>query len=390
MTDEVHLAAAYLSRVAEPASLALWRFVRHEGYEGAAAAIRRGAAPPGVRKATDARRTSADPEADLDAALHNGIRLVMPEDSHWPHVAVAPLEHAAVRLAGERDRGKSRPRFRPDPVPPLALWVRGDAELLPGLGLRSVAVVGSRAATSYGEHVASEFGFGLAARGVCVVSGGAFGIDAAAHRGALGAGGEVVLVSAAGPDRPYPAKNEPLFDEVVKKGLLVSERPPGSAPHKQRFLARNRLIAAFGGATVLVEAAHRSGALNTAGYCRDLGRPLLVVPGPVTSAMSVGCHQELQRDEDPARLVASVQDVMTWVDGSSSDELEPVDQTASPRDLLDEDERRVLDGLQVGQGITRDVLMRLSGQPSEVVDRVFPTLQRLGLADCDGQLFRLP
>ena len=153
---------------------------------------------------------------------------------------------------------------------------------------RSVAIVGSRASTAYGEHVAGELGHQLAERGWTVVSGGAFGIDAAAHRGALAAEAPTVAVLACGVDRPYPAAHGALLHRIAETGLLVSEWPPGAAPHRHRFLVRNRLIAALTRGTVVVEAAARSGAQATARRARKLGRQVLVVPGPVTSAMSVG------------------------------------------------------------------------------------------------------
>ena len=148
-----------------------------------------------------------------------------------------------------------------------------------------------------------------------VVSGGAYGIDAAAHRGALALGGTTVLVSAGGLDRPYPPGNGRLFEAVAESGLLVSESPPGSAPQRHRFLTRNRLIAALSGATIVVEAARRSGAINTAAHARGLGRVLLAVPGPITSALSVGCHDLLSHESDPAVLVTSLEDVLSTVSG---------------------------------------------------------------------------
>lgn len=368
--ERIRLAAAYLSRVAEPACLPVWRFVRRHGYLDAADAIRRGDAPADVRGATEARRKSADPELDLDAAERLGIRLVTPVDCDWPRFAVVALENAAQRLPAG---GRSSERKRPDPIPPLALWVRGHASLA-SIGLRSLSVVGARSATSYGTHVASELCFGLAERGVTVVSGGAFGIDAAAHRGALAAEGSTVLVSAAGLDRPYPSANKALFDAVAETGLLVSELPPGSAPHRQRFLSRNRLIAAFGTATVLVEAAFRSGALNTAGYCRDLERPLLAVPGPVTSALSVGCHREMQRDEGAARVVTSVADLMPWVGTFDAGRPDEPDLFDGIRDALRPLERAVLEGVPSYGAVTPDELSRLSNQPLSVVVSAIPAL----------------
>jgi DNA processing protein len=389
--EEHELAAAYLSRVAEPASVPLWMFVQHCGYPAAAAAVRAGNVPAEVASCTEARRTAADPEADLAAAERNGIRLVTPTDADWPHFAFAALQATGQQRAAQWQAGvRVRPQ-RGELIPPLALWVRGSASLAT-VGLRSVAVVGSRAATAYGEHIASEFSYGLAQREVVVVSGGAYGIDAAAHRGALAAGGCSVLVSAGGLDRPYPSGHRHLYDRTAEQGLLVSERPPGSAPHRQRFLSRNRLIAALGTATLVVEAAHRSGALNSAGYARDLGRPVLAVPGPVTSAMSSGCHRLIQREEDPARLVTSVAEVLSYCGSAELEERDAAAAPASQRayDNLDLVARSVLDGFPGrGHSVTEAELSRLSGQPISQVIAALPVLQAAGLITAAREGYRL-
>jgi DNA processing protein len=256
-------------------------------------------------------------------------------------------------------------------------------------------VVGSRAATSYGTHVATDLGYGLGARDVTVVSGGAYGIDAAAHRGAQAAGGSSVLVSAGGLDRPYPSGNRSLYDQVAASGLLVSEHPPGSAPHRQRFLSRNRIVAALGAATLVVEAAYRSGALNSARYARELGRPVLAVPGPVTSAMSAGCHALIQRDEAPAHLVTSVADVLSFCGllseaaaltvGESADAAQA---RAREYDALDRSARVVLDGFPAKASVTEAELAKLSGEPIPLVIAALPSLIRLGLVTASREGYR--
>jgi DNA processing protein len=201
----------------------------------------------------------------------SGLRLVMPGDSEWP----SQLD----------DLGDARP---------LLLWVRGDADLRLSC-VYSVSIVGSRAATGYGNHVAIEMAATLAERAVAVVSGGAFGIDASAHRGVLAAGGATVAVLAGGLQFGYPRGHSELFAAIAASGILVSECPPDSGPTRPGFLIRNRIIAALSRGTVVVEAALRSGALNSARHARELGRPVMAVPGPVTSEQSAGCH-ELIRD----------------------------------------------------------------------------------------------
>ena len=152
-------------------------------------------------------------------------------------------------------------------------------------------MVGSRAATAYGSYVAAEFAASVAARGWAVISGGAFGVDASAHRGALGADGVTVAVLACGVDVPYPVGHTELFEAVAAQGVIVSEWPPGRTVNRLRFLVRNRVIAALATGTLVVEAGERSGAVNTARHARDLGRRLMAVPGPVTSDQSAGCHR---------------------------------------------------------------------------------------------------
>lgn len=395
------LAAAYLSRVAEPAAIALWLLVQEYGYLDAAEAVRSGDVPPEVAACTEARRLSADPEADLAAAERNNIRLIVPASAEWPHYAFAALHRVAERRSAEWLTGRRGRPARGELIPPLALWIRGQGELA-AVGVRSMALVGSRAASPYGDRLASDFGYGLARHDVVVISGGAYGIDAAAHRGVLAADGVSVLVSAGGLDRPYPVAHRNLYDRTAELGVLVSERPPGSAPHRQRFLSRNRLIAAFGTATVVVEAGRRSGALNTAGHARDLGRPVLAIPGPVTSALSVGCHRLLQRDEQPAHLVTSMTDILEFcslsadpsagaeVDASTPGGAAP-DQPNNrrPSDGLDLATQTVLDGFPAQGPVTEAQLARLSGQPVSAVLSALPVLLAHGLVAGSREGYRL-
>lgn len=219
------------------------------------------------------------------------------------------------------------------PHAPLVLWTRGDEDSL--IGTATVSVVGARAATSYGESVASELAGDLAASGTAVISGGAYGIDGAAHRAALGVGGTTVAFLAGGVDRAYPAGHQQLFDRIRSGGMVLSEVPCGSAPTKWRFLQRNRLIAAAGLATVVVEAGWRSGSLNTAGHAAALGRPIGAVPGPISSGASAGCHRLLR--EYDAICVTTAQEVRElWDDGAFA---ETSASTADP------EKTRLLDAL---------------------------------------------
>lgn len=196
------------------------------------------------------------------------------------------------------------------PHAPLALWTRGPDEALAALA-DSVALVGARAATAYGEHVTGELSAGLSDRGLTVVSGAAYGIDGMAHRAALASEAVTVAFLAGGVDRVYPSGHEQLLTRIAERGLLVSEPPCGSAPTRWRFLQRNRLIAAASRATVVVEAGFRSGSLNTANHAAQLGRPVGVVPGPVTSPASAGCHRLLRGG--PATCITSADEVLELI-----------------------------------------------------------------------------
>lgn len=300
VSDQDRLARAALTRVVEPANEAVVRAADTWGAAAVWAAVLGDddAASMDVQLLQRMRKSAhvASPERDLEDAAAVGARLVCPGDAEWP---------PSLAVLGAEE--------------PLALWVRGKADLSEVIE-RSVAVVGARAATSYGGHVASEMGYGLAGRGWAVVSGGAFGVDALAHRGALAASGMTVAVLACGVDVVYPRAHDRLFGRILDEGLLISEWPPGVSPRPRRFLVRNRVIAAMTAGTVVVEAAVRSGAMSTARAARKLGRPLMVVPGPVTSVMSAGCHVLLR--EDGATCVTSPAEVVEEV-GRIGDDLAP-------------------------------------------------------------------
>ncbi|WP_424465971.1 DNA-processing protein DprA [Pseudoclavibacter helvolus] len=270
--------------------------------------------------------------AILRSSARLGIRAVLPGAREWP-----------VQLD---DLG---------PHAPCALWVRGSMEALLQL-TSSVALVGARASTSYGEEVTVRLASGLANRGFALVSGGAYGIDAVAHRVALAEDAPTVAVLAGGPDRLYPQGNRALLERIIGEGALVTELPVGQAPTRWRFLQRNRIIAALASATVVVEAGRRSGAANTAAHALTLGRPLGAVPGPVTSAASVGCHRLLR--ESDATLITSADDIVELLgqghenelalpDGGSWPENRRSDRSAPPR--LSSNAVRARDALRAGR-----------------------------------------
>jgi DNA processing protein len=273
-----------------------------------------------------------------------------------------------------------------DTDPPLCLWLRGGATPDEAFE-RAVALVGARAATGYGSHVAAELAYGLADRGWSVVSGGAFGIDAAAHRAALAAGGLTVSVLACGVDRPYPVAHASLFERIMESGLLVSEWPPGAAPHRHRFLVRNRVIAALARGTVVVEAAQRSGARQTLGRARRLGRAVMVVPGPVTSALSVGSHAELRTPG--TTLVTGVAEVLEEV-GRIGDDLAPLPTSAPrPHDALDPLSARVLDAVLPRRGRTAEQVAAAAGVSARDARRTLPLLVTTGFVVAGDTGYRL-
>jgi DNA processing protein len=290
------------------------------------------------------------------------LAFIVPGDAGWP----ASLDDLAVAEVG--DMGG----------PPLGLWLAGPGDL-GALAGTSVAVVGSRAATAYGEHVAADLAAGLAERGRAIVSGGAYGIDAAAHRAALAVGRPTVAFMAGGLATLYPPGNTQLLERVRETGLVVSEHPPDRTPSRPRFLARNRLIAALAQATVIVEGGTRSGAANTVRWALALGRPVLAVPGPVTSAMSWTPHRLIR--EGAATLVTSAEEVLAAVD--PFDPAREASYPAAPGrlDRLDGDDRVVFEELPARGQTTADQIAARTGLTTLSVLTCLAHLQEAGLAD---------
>jgi DNA processing protein len=284
-----------------------------------------------------------------------------------------------IAMAAAQVPGTGRGSIADELVEPLALWVRGPGRLAE-LSDRAVAVVGARAATGYGAFVAEDFGYGLGAAGFTVVSGAALGIDGASHRGALAAEAPTIAVLAGGIDQTYPREHSGLLARIQRTGLLVSEYPPGTVPARHRFLVRNRLIAALGAGTVVVEASGRSGAQRTARDAAALGRPVLAVPGPITSAMSVGCHQ-LLRDQH-AVLVTRVEEVIEAVGRIGIDLAAPPPAApARATDGLDAEALRVHDALPARASRSTYRISVESGVPIAAVRAALPELERRGLIE---------
>lgn len=339
VSPEDRAAYAYLGSVSERPTAELWDLVDAVGPVEACDRIRAGQVDDALSGQTEARRTRVDATQLMAAAAAAGARLLVPGDPEWPARALEPLDRPRSRRRG--GRGGVAVALRP-----LGLWWRGPAEPARALG-RSVAVVGTRAPTSYGRGVTADLCAGVSAEGFTVVSGGAFGIDAAAHRSVLGVGGSTVAVLAGGVDRFYPRGNDGLLGAVAESGAVVSAQAPGTGVTRYRFLDRNRLIAALSGATIVVEAAARSGALSTAAWASALDRPVGAVPGPVTSVASVGCHL-LVRDRG-AVLIGRTADVIELA-GEMGETAPPPAGPASSWDGLDDVTRRILEAMPTTGG----------------------------------------
>lgn len=364
-----------LSRVVEPGDVDACRLVRE--HSGAALLMRLQAgavlAQPKVRDWSE-RLDRADHDQLTGLAASVGARYVCPGDDEWPS-SLSDLQRLEDE-AGDRQGGA-----------PFGLWVRGSGQLRE-LTQRSVAIVGARASTAYGEHVAGALAFRCAEQGFTVVSGGAFGIDAAAHRGVLALSGGTVAVMAGGVDRLYPAGNTQLLKRVAETGLVVSEAAPGCVPSRWRFLVRNRLIAALTQGTVVVEAALRSGSLNTARWALDLSRLVMGVPGPVTATSSAGVHELLRQPE--TLLVTDGDEVVEHI-SPAGEGLAPVKQgPTNARDRLHPRSRQLLDAIPSVMAATSESIAKAAGlSHSDVVDRL-NGLEHLGaVVREDGDRWRI-
>lgn len=298
-----------------------------------------------------------------DATVDCNSRVITAADDEWP----TQLDDLAA-LFDESE---------PHTQPPICLWLRGPQHLAQSVST-SVSIIGARACTSYGRGIAFQFGYELAQSGWSVVSGGAYGIDEAAHRGTLSGAGVTIAVLACGVDRPYPLCNTDMFNAIADTGLLLSEWPPGSIPQRFRFLVRNRVIAAISSGTVVVEAAVRSGARQTARRVWELDRPLMLVPGPITSQSSVGVHQ-LARGPVTSRIVTRASEII--------EDLGPIGGPIAPQlptpqrihDTLDPLADRVLDAAPLRKFASVEHLAMQAGVSTIDVARTIPHLLMKGL-----------
>lgn len=368
-SDVERLARAALTRVLEPGDELGGRWLREVGPVELIRRLTRADGSAEALKGMTAvrlggyrlRAAAAQPERDLAVIAALGGRFVCPGDREWP----SQLD----------DLGDARP---------VGLWVRGRPDLRLW-ALRSVAVVGARACTPYGAHMAASLGAGLAERGWVVVSGAAFGVDGAAHRGALAAGGATMAVLACGVDVAYPRGHAELIGRIVEQGLVMGELPPSDHPTRSRFVLRNRVIAALTRGTVVVEAEYRSGSLVTARCAQRLGRFTMGVPGPATSGLSAGVH-ELLRGE--GILVTDASEVAELV-GDIGDLAPARRGPVLPRDLLDSAAARILEALPC-RGVmgVRDVARAAGTTADEALGRLYE-LHSLGFVEREGDGWQL-
>ncbi|HZL75619.1 MAG TPA: DNA-processing protein DprA [Propionibacteriaceae bacterium] len=340
---------------------AVAELVQNLGAEGAWAKIIEGVlGEPVAQRAAQIRVDVFERLAEAAAA-----RFVVPGDDEWPG-GLDDLRHteSIQRRGGE----------------PFGLWLRGPGHLA-HLMERSVAIVGSRAATAYGNGIAADLAADLVERGVTVLSGGAFGIDVAAHRGALAAGGPTVCVLANGVDVAYPPGHASIFETLAKDQLLVSELPPAAHPTRVRFLTRNRLIAAMSRGTVVVEAALRSGARNTAGWALACGRPLMAVPGPVYSRASTAPHLMIRNGQ--AVLVTSAAEVLELISDMGQATLPFAHGQARATDALTESQLAVFEAIPARRRATVGDIALAAGVSVPTCLGALTALESAGLVEGD-------
>ncbi|MDO5034183.1 MAG: DNA-processing protein DprA [Actinomycetaceae bacterium] len=299
------------------------------------------------------RVADLDVQADLEDLARVGGHVIWPEHESWPHSL--------------NDLGLEAP---------VALWIRGDLKDLP-----RVALVGARASTTMGNTLARDTAFELARKGVSVVSGGAFGIDAASHMGAL-RGGHTVAVMAGGVANLYPMSHLELFAEIEETGAIIAECPPSWRPARWRFLSRNRLIAALSEASVVVEASMRSGALVTIRHARELGRPVGAFPGSVMSQMSKGCNNAIR---EGVTLVTGTEDILELI-SSIGDGLFDMPVKSGP--ALPRQVRRIYDAMPAYGSAKIVEIAKAAGLGESEVEEGLTTLLLKGFVGVDGTAFK--
>jgi len=370
MSDDDRLARVTLSVVGEPGEARLLKLAAKLGPTTLLQALNEETEERDLFAAVRGRLAEVEPERELERAERLGIRFVIPSDPEWPE-QLGDLESGGAL----QERGGV----------PVGLWVKGPLPLTELAG--SVAVVGSRSSTSYGERVAGDIAAVVGLAGRVTVSGGAFGIDYASHRGAVSTSSPTAAVLACGADRVYPAAHREMLTYLGREHAVVSEAPLGAAPHRVRFLARNRLIAALTRGTVVVEAAARSGALNTANWAQRLNRFVMGVPGPVTSACSVGIHHLIRTGA--ATLVTNGDEVLELVAQTGEHLAAEPRGPEEARDALSIKDQQVLDAVPVARGAPQRSIAKVAGLSDAEVGPILGRLEEQGFVEPDGGGWRL-
>lgn len=387
MIDRRRQAWAYLSKVVEGPNAHLHAALKHgHDPEKLAHAIKHRETwlDPQLLKATDIRASSDSAQQDLQTIAKLGGRLITQEDSEWP---TDEFDHAfGFAASGMSDHVRT---YQDDALPPHALWVRGGN--LKELSAQSVTLVGTRAISRYGAEVTKQFTESLVAHQWTIISGGALGVDSVAHSEALRAKGSTITIAACGLDKDYPARNKELFNSIAQsgKGAVVSEYAPGTPPQRHRFLTRNRLVAALSQGTVVVEAAWRSGALNTLSWCSGLGRVAMAVPGPVTTAGSLGCHERIRNGS--AQMVTSGDEVRALLGAVGAMDAQAqyeLNFAATPIQGLSRNELRVFDALNGNSsGREASVIAADAGLTLQLTMFLLVALHKRGIVNRVGTLW---
>lgn len=359
---DINEALLVLAHVVEPHDEKLQLFIDRVGPIDSIEAIRRGLVPKRDTEGLQARLRAFSFSAALRELDRTSARLVFRDSSEWP-TQLDDLKH-------ER---------------PFALWVVGTPDLRLA-ALRSISIVGARLCTPYGDFIARDWSARFSDQGWVVISGGALGIDGAAHQGVLSVEGITLCVLACGVDVSYPRAHESLLASIADSGLLISESPPGSPALRQRFLSRNRIIAALSRGTVVVEAGLRSGTTSTANFVNEVNRPLFAVPGAITSPMSAGCHQLIN---DGKAILASDWSEVAAMLGDQQMALIVQESEQRPMDGLSFEQQQVLDAVPIRKGKSAEDLMIATGLSLREVLSALSFLEVGGFVYQDAQVWRL-
>lgn len=372
---------AYLSRVVEGPSYHVQALLRagRDADEIAHGVRTRASWIGGLAGPTERRYQTERAEVDLQEAMELGFSLVTPDHSNWPREAI------------ERSFGMANTADLERGCEPHTLWVRGNQDL-PGLFDHAVGIVGTRNASVYGHHATTDLVGGLAKHRYTIVSGGALGIDTIAHETALVNETPSVVVMACGPGVTYPKKNARLFSRVANQGgAVITEYPPGTTPDRHRFLTRNRLIAALTQGSVVVEAAYRSGALNTMNWAETLNRVCMAVPGSIMSAGSLGTNLLIYNKK--AQMVLNADQIHEALSpiGHVNAQLEmELEHKPNPIQQLSYNELRVYDALPpIGRGACEaEAVAATAGLSVALTVHLLLELQQRNLVDREKRQWR--